>query len=526
MTETNLHQRYREHLCTTGDVGISVDISRMAFTDQFWTDMAPSIERAFDAMDGIEAGEIANVDEQRMVGHYWLRNASLAPSDEIGHAIDQTVQRVRQFAGDVHQKRITPPGAARFTDVLVIGIGGSALGPQLVADALGGKRDPMRCHFMDNTDPDGMQRVIQSLGARLKSTLVLVISKSGGTAETRNGMLETRAAFDKAGLAFPKHAVAITGEDSKLDQQAQREQWLARFPMWDWVGGRTSVTSAVGLVPAALQGVDIDALLRGAAEMDRCTRTRTVKQNPAALLALMWHLATAGRGERHMVVLPYKDRLALLARYLQQLVMESLGKEKDLEGRTVHQGLTVYGNKGSTDQHAFVQQLREGLDNFFVQFVRVQEDVPRPGRASPLEVDEHVTSGDYLQGFWLGTRQALYEKGRGSITLTLDRVDARTLGALIALHERAVGLYAELIQINAYHQPGVEAGKKAAASVLTLQQRAIAHLRSHSEQSYTVAELAEALNATDQAEALEHVLEHLLANKRHVTRKRNRYQAR
>ncbi len=104
--------------------------------------------------------------------------------------------------------------------------------------------------------------------------------------------------------------------------------------------------------------------------------------------------------------------------------MESLGKEKDLDGKIVHQGLTVYGNKGSTDQHAFVQQLRDGLDNFFVTFVRVLEDVPRPGRAEWLEVEDHVTSGDYLHGFWLGTRQALHEKGRGSITLTLDRLNA------------------------------------------------------------------------------------------------------
>ena len=525
MTEKALWQRYRKHLCRCSDLGMRVDISRMGFDDRFLSQMEPAMQRAFDAMEGIEAGEIANPDEKRMVGHYWLRNPGLAPSDEIGQAIQQTQENVRQFADAIHQRRITPPQRQRFTDLLLIGIGGSALGPQLVSDALGTHRDKMRSHFMDNTDPDGIRRVLRAIGNRLHATLVLVVSKSGGTAETRNGMLATCAAFKEAGLDFAKHAIAITGEGSKLDQQAQRENWLARFPMWDWVGGRTSVTSAVGLVPAALQGLDTRALLDGAAAMDKYTRLRQTRRNPAALLALMWHFATNGRAERAMVVLPYKDRLLLLSRYLQQLVMESLGKENDLDGNTVRQGLAVYGNKGSTDQHAFVQQLRDGPDDFFVTFVRTLQDHPRPGSAAPIEVEQDVTTGDYLQGFWLGTRQALHEKGHGSITITAEKLDARSLGALIALHERAVGLYAELVNINAYHQPGVEAGKKAAQSVLDLQQSAIAHLREHADQPFTVESLAAALGADDQAEALSHMLEHLAANKRHVLRKRNQYQA-
>ena len=181
-------------------------------------------------------------------------------------------------------------------------------------------------------------------------------------------------------------------------------------------------------------------------------------------MALMWHHATGGKGQKDMVVLPYKDRLLLFSRYLQQLVMESLGKRLDLQGKRVDQGLTVYGNKGSTDQHAYVQQLREGVPNFFAVFIRVLES-----GGSALEVEPGVTAGDYLHGFLLGTREALYENDRESMTITIPRVDARTVGALIALFERAVGLYASLVDINAYHQPGVEAGKKAAASILALQ---------------------------------------------------------
>ena len=174
-----------------------------------------------------------------------------------------------------------------------------------------------------------------------------------------------------------------------------------------------------------------------------------------------------------MVILPYKDSLLLFSRYLQQLVMESLGKEQDLDGNTVHQGIAVYGNKGSTDQHAYVQQLREGIPNFFATFIEVLE-----GRAGDsIEVEPGATSGDFLSGFLLGTRQALYENHRDSITVTIPQVNPTTIGALIALYERAVGFYASLVNINAYHQPGVEAGKKAAASILDLQKRVIQVLK-------------------------------------------------
>ncbi len=158
-----------------------------------------------------------------------------------------------------------------------------------------------------------------------------------------------------------------------------------------------------------------------------------------------------------MVILPYKDRLALFCKYLQQLVMESLGKEKDLAGKVVHQGIAVYGNKGSTDQHAYVQQLRDGVAEFLRHLHRGRARIARPSR---FEVEAGVTSGDYLQGFLRGTRAALYENGRDSITLSIPQVDAFQVGALIALYERAVGFYGSLVNINAYHQPGVEAGKK------------------------------------------------------------------
>lgn len=493
MQQQQLWRRFQQHYREFPAAGLALDVSRMAFADDFLPRMAKPMQAALGAMRGLEAGAIANPDEGRMVGHYWLRNPALAPTPEIRTAIEGTLAGVKAFAADAHAGRVAGAGGT-FENLLVIGIGGSALGPQFVANALGHPAtDRLRPFFFDNTDPDGMDRVLAQLEGSLGRTLALVISKSGGTPETRNGMLEAAAAWKAAGLDFAKHAVAITGEGSQLDRHAVGGGWLRRFPMWDWVGGRTSETSVVGLLPAALQGCDVDGLLAGARTCDEVTRAAEVEQNPAALLALAWWHAGQGRGAKDMVILPYKDRLELLSKYLQQLVMESLGKELDLAGRVVNQGLAVYGNKGSTDQHAYVQQLREGVDNFFAVFVEVLRD--REGAS--IEVEPGVTSGDFLQGFYLGTRAALFEKGRESVTLTVPDASAFTVGVLIALFERAVGLYAALAGINAYHQPGVEAGKKAAAGVLALQKQALAHLRAQAGKAFTAEQLAAAIGSDD-----------------------------
>ena len=490
-------------------LGVSLDVSRMPFPDGFLAEIETPMKKAFADMAALEKGAIANPDEHRMVGHYWLRAPHLAPSREISTEITSTLAAIDDFTAKIHSGAIAGP-RGKFKHLLVIGIGGSALGPQLVSHALGQPgRDHMTVAFFDNTDPDGIDYVLAGLAGRLADTLVVVISKSGGTVETRNGMLEAAAAFQAAGLAYPKHFVAVTGVGSKLDQTALKEGWLARFPMWDWVGGRTSELCAVGLLPAALQGLDVDALLAGATAMDEVTRIPSLKDNPAALLAAMWYWGTDGRGSRDMVVLPYKDRLLLFSRYLQQLIMESLGKELDLQGRVVNQGIAVYGNKGSTDQHAYVQQLREGVNNFFVTFIEVLRD--RAGASREVDAGG-ITSGDYLQGFFLGTRDALSEKNRPSITVTVPDVSPRTLGMLIALYERTVGLYASLVGINAYHQPGVEAGKKAATGVIALRLKIVETLRAAPGTAFTAEALAAKLGVPEKAEHVFKLLEHLAAN--------------
>jgi glucose-6-phosphate isomerase len=475
----------------------ALDLRWMGLDRDLPSHLSGPLARVWDDLAATERGAVVNIDEQRRVGHYWLRNPDLAPldcADAIRASWTAISNLVNRFA-------------ERFKKVLVVGIGGSALGPQLVHEALSRPSDPRKLIFLDNTDPDGMSSALLA-ASPLSDTLVVVISKSGGTPETRNGMLVVKAAYADAGLDFSRHAIAITQTGSALDGYAH--DWLARLPMWDWVGGRTSVTSVVGLLPAALQGLDIERLLAGAAAMDAATRVPNPADNPAALLALAWYQAGGGSGDKSMVVLPYKDRLALLSKYLQQLVMESLGKRLDRQGTLVHQGLTVFGNKGSTDQHAYVQQLRDGRSDFFATFIEVLEDGRPEALATTMEVEPGITSGDYLSGFLAGTRSALAEAGRSSITLTVPWVDEAVVGALIALFERTVSIYASLIDVNAYHQPGVEAGKKAASKLLELQRSLVAHLETGVEG--TASELARSVNV-DEREVF-HILRHLAQNGR------------
>ncbi|MGD9419091.1 MAG: glucose-6-phosphate isomerase [Verrucomicrobiota bacterium JB025] len=495
---------YNQNTLRYNDLGFTLDLSLMDIEPGFYQTMKLKIDKAFSDIKALEGGAIANPDEGRMVGHYWLRNAELAPTPELKAAITGPLAELKAFAAKVHSGEVSAPNGSNYQQLLVIGIGGSALGPQLVAEAIG-QDAKLPIFFFDNTDPAGMDATVAKLAnaAGLDKTLVLVISKSGGTAETRNGMLEAKAAFEAAGLDFGRQTAAVTGTGSKLDQFAETHNFITRFPMEDWVGGRTSVLSTVGLVPAAIQGIDIDQLLAGAAAMDVETRKPDLATNASMQLALAWFHASNGKGEKDMVVLPYKDSLVLFSKYLQQLIMESLGKELDLDGNTVHQGLAVYGNKGSTDQHAYIQQLRDGVNNFFAAFIEV-----RKGRdGNNIEVDPGTTTADYLQGFLRGTRKALHAAGRKSLTISVPEVTPFTLGMLIALFERATSFYASLVNINAYHQPGVEAGKKAAGEFLALLTKVRGEI---SAEAKTADQIATATGAD--TEDVYHSLTHLANN--------------
>lgn len=504
-------ERFKNYLYMDSNLGLMVDISRMDFTPSFLTEMESSLKSVYQRIDEMEKGSIANPDENRRVGHYWLRNPDFAPTLEIQKEIQENLTHIDQFVEKIHSGELTSEKGRKFKNVLQIGIGGSSLGPRFVADALESPNDKMRRFFIDNTDPEGMDRIFNRLVPELDETLCLIVSKSGGTIETRNAMLELKALYQANNLSFSAHAIAITQFGSQLEKICQDEQWLSVFPMWDWIGGRTSVLSAVGLVVLGLQGINTKQILLGAKSCDERTRSHDTLENPAALLALMWYKATEGKGGKQMVILPYKDRLALFSKYLQQLIMESLGKERDLENRIVHQGIAVYGNKGSTDQHSYIQQLLDGPDNFFVMLIEVLKD--RNGKS--LILAENSTSGDYLHAFLLGTRDALTSKGRESITITIREVIPFTVGVLIALFERAVSIYALLVNINAYHQPAVEIGKRAAGDMILLKNRLLDFLGQHPKEKYTLEGLAEYLSASEKQETLFKLLLHLRENPEH-----------
>ena len=461
----NNWEKFSNYLWFNDQLKIWLDISKIKFNKKDFDDINHKFDKAFESLVELENGAISNIDEKRQVGHYWLRNSSIAPTNQIKISLDNEINDIKQFGNDILNGKTLNKLGQKYTDVLWIGIGGSSLGPLLIVESLQKRNVGINFSFIDNVDPFLISEKLLELNDRLTNTLFVIVSKSGGTPEPKIAMEIIRNNVESKGINWPSQSIAITMSGSKLYQKAYEENWLKIFNLPDWVGGRTSITSSVGLLPLVFINENIDNFLKGASKMDELSRSKVIEKNPAALLAASWYFSGEGIGKRDMVVLPYRDRLQVFSKYLQQLVMESLGKKNDRSGNIVHQGISVFGNKGSTDQHAYVQQLRDGLDNFFCIFI---ESLDAPSDLNCFGLEDPKT---YLSGFLQGTRSALSNEGRQSVTITIDKFDGYSLGAIIALFERAVSLYAELVNINAYDQPGVEAGKKAAAEIILIQKR-------------------------------------------------------
>lgn len=444
--------------------GLLVDLTDAPPIQQTdWTEFLQAMER-------LEAGAFANMDENRQVGHYWLRNPELAPTPELQQALADCEHRlVRLQPGD-------------HDTLLWIGIGGSALGPQLLHQALSRPTDPLRVHFLDNVDPHGIESVLSQIDPC--KTLVVVVSKSGGTVETSCALTAAETWWAQHGEPFAQHAIAITGEGSILDQRAQTEGWQASLPVWDWVGGRTSVTGTVGQVLMQLCGWDRPGLLAGAHAADQWCR-QPATQNPALQLAALFHQQSAD-GIHGLVMQPYSDALSLISRYLQQLIMESIGKNLDRKGESVEAGILVLGNKGATDQHALMQQILDGRRDALCCFLDTAERDTRLRDANQRPLCDH------LFGMLEGTREALRERNRPTLLIQVPSANAHGLGLIIALFERVVGLWAEMLDINAYHQPAVESGKRAAKATL---QRLDAIEAALTNDAQSAAELAHTLQA-------------------------------
>lgn len=364
-----------------------------------------------------------------------------------------------------------------FESLVVVGIGGSSLGARAIFEALRGPfwnelQDEARDHFprlyfLENVDPDTTSALLDHLD--LRRTLFNIVSKSGSTAETMAQFLVVEQAL-RAELGEEKlggHLLFTTDPERGVLRELARERGIPALEVPPSVGGRFSVLSAVGLLPAAVVGVDVSELLRGAAEVEEQCRTAMLADNPAGLLATLLHDADrTGQRPTH-VFMPYGDRMRALALWFQQLWAESLGKALDLDGNAVHTGPTPIAALGAVDQHSLLQLLMEGPSDKVVCFVRVQS------REDPVEIPgggyEATPALSYLGGHTLeelldterkATAEALRRNGRPSLTLEVERLDARALGGLFMLLQIATVYAGELYGVNPLDQPGVELGKE------------------------------------------------------------------
>ena len=383
-----------------------------------------------------------------------------------------TVRAIRTFAEGLGQAH---------DHVLVLGIGGSALGTKALLNAL---RPPAwnelddeareffpRLTVLENVDPTSVAAALQRIDPR--RVLVNVISKSGGTAETMAQYLVVRAWLEDAlGAAAYRHLVFTTDPSrGALRELAQRDH-IATLDVPPDVGGRFSVLSPVGLLPAALVGIDIEGLLQGARLALERAEENDLLRNPAALYAALYHEADVSHGARIHVLMPYTDRLRELAEWYRQLWAESLGKRTDRQGKTVHAGPTPVGAVGATDQHSQVQLFMEGPYDKAITFVTVENfgvevKIPAPsasggGPALPADLSylPGHTLGELLQAEYEATSAALAQMGRMNCTLRLPDLSATTIGETIMFFQLATGYAGVWYGIDPFDQPGVELGKR------------------------------------------------------------------
>ena len=407
-----------------------------------------------EAADDAFARALAVFDERRGRGELGFLDLPAAR---------ERTQQITQFAEGAGQA---------FSDIVVLGIGGSALGPIALRSALRSirwnelgdeTRDYFpRLHVLENVDPTTMAELLGRI--ELGRTLFLVVSKSGGTAETMAQYLIVRGRLIAAlGDNFRRHLVFVTDPEKGALRRIAREESIATLEIPTNVGGRFSVFSAVGLLPAALIGVDIEALMAGAGEMAERCAARELRRNPAGAFATLQWLADTQHGLSDHVVMPYSDHLRDLSDWFVQLWAESLGKTRP-DGTSV--GPTPIPALGATDQHSQVQLFMEGPLDKTVTFIAVGE------RNTDIEIPKlhpDVPELAYLGGHSLGelldverraTAGALARNGRPNMTITLDTLDAHHVGSVLMMLAIATVIAGALYEVNPLDQPGVELGKR------------------------------------------------------------------
>lgn len=356
-------------------------------------------------------------------------------------------------------------------DVLVLGIGGSSLGGRALYESLALTREggpARRVHYPDNIDPTRLVRLLNSLDAN--KTLAIAISKSGGTIETAAQLLAVRGWLsERLGDKASKHLAIITDPKNGALRPLAEKEGLAVFDIPPNVGGRFSVLTPVGLLPAALAGIDIAGLLKGAAAMaERCARPQ-LRENPAGMLAALHALHHRLHGRSVHVMMPYADSLREVAFWFVQLWAESLGKRSARDGRMLEVGPTPIPAVGATDQHAQVQLFMEGPRDKLVSFLAVDDlgvDLKLPKEEGAFGYLAGHSMVEILNAERRGTALALAEDRRPSLTIHLPRIDAPSVGGLLFLWEAATAIAGELYGIDAFNQPGVELGKRLAYGLL------------------------------------------------------------
>lgn len=369
----------------------------------------------------------------------------------------QVVDDIIRTAEDVKKK---------FKNFVVLGIGGSALGPIAVQQALSyGKDSGVKLFVEDNIDPENMRRL---LNMDMEKTMFNVISKSGKTSETMAQFMAVADVLNKKGLKLKDHCIATTdAKNGNLVKIAEKEG-LKTFIIPDDVGGRFSELTPVGLLAAAVCGIDIKTMLEGAAYMDAiCSE----EKNPAAMFAML-HVLGMKKGVCISVMLPYADSLKYISDWYAQLWAESLGKKRSNSGKDVYAGQTPVKALGVTDQHSQIQLYTEGPFDKIVTFLKVENFRCETNIPAAFEYVEDLsflgnkTFNQLIEAERSATEYALVKAGRPNITITLEEVNEFTIGALLQFFETATAYAGEMLDINAFDQPGVEEGKIATFALM------------------------------------------------------------
>jgi len=387
----------------------------------------------------------------------WLQWMNLGYNEE-------TVWYVKEFASMVK---------GRFDNVLVLGIGGSALGGIAVTEAVlkpywnlltKEQRNGLpRIFFLDNIDPDSMNGLLQILD--LKKTLVNVITKSGSTAETMSQYMIIKDLMEKElGDDYRKNIVATTDKKMGVLRQLADQEGYKTFVVPDDVGGRFSVFSAVGLVPFALVGLDIDQIINGIKDMDLALKNTDIFENIAAQGALINYLMDKKLGKNISVMMPYSSKLKYVSDWFVQLWAESLGKELNNSGERVNAGPTPVRAVGATDQHSQIQLYNEGPNNKIITFIRVKNfdttlEIPKIFEYTGVGYLGGKKINDLINAEADSTRVALTDYSRPSMTITLERADEYNVAQLLYMLEVQTAIAGELYNVNTFNQPGVEQAK-------------------------------------------------------------------